>query len=230
MNHVENYQIPYESTEPRPCECSENRLLTKYCLIEGLTEEERKCDLQTATIDNSNVKQFEMASELIKNIDYYIANGRGFYIYGDPVEARKYNLSAFGTGKTFLTHCIANQLNKLGIPGLCVTEHKLLQDIKDSYGPNSKYSESEILDRYQNAPVLLIDDLFSEQYKDWGESKLFNIIDYRSRNNKLTIINSNYSPERISQRLPINGEKMASRITGNNELLMMIGKDRRQSR
>lgn len=221
--------IRYEKAQIKACECRFERMFEKYNASAGMKAEERERTFQAAEIDEDNKPHYQLACEFIRHIDKHKEWGTWLYIHGDEERATERGCSAFGTGKTYLIHCIGNALTARKIPALYVTEDKLFQDIKDTYDRDSEHSESDVLNRYYNVPILLIDDLFSAQYKEWAESKLFSILDNRMGNKKITIITSNYAPNRIKQRLPINGAKIASRIIGESQLIEMIGKDRRKT-
>lgn len=86
-----------------------------------------------------------------------------------------------------------------------------------------------MLERFRKVPILMIDDIFSAQYKDWADDKLFSILNGREREGKVTIMTSNYELNRIPSRLQINGAKLVSRIKGRigEREIEMIGRDRR---
>ncbi|WP_244281071.1 DnaA ATPase domain-containing protein [Paenibacillus jilunlii] len=122
---------------------------------------------------------------------------------------------------------MANAFSYRKIPAIYVTEERLFSDIKATYNRASEDSEDEVLQRYYSVPILMIDDIFTAQYKEWAEGKLFSIIDERQKNNKVTIMTSNYSLGRIRERLPMNGGKIGSRIDGKAIQIEMLGPDRR---
>ena len=209
------------------CKCRDEKVFAKNNASAGMKESEREHTFETAQIDSENQRHFKTATEFIENIQKHRELGSWLYIFGDETRARDKGMEAYGTGKTYLMHCIGNALTKMRIPAIYVTEDKLFQDIKDTYDRESAESESDVLRRYYNVPILLIDDLFSAQYKEWAESKLYGILNTRKGDNKITIITTNYAPNRIRERLPINGAKIASRIMEESILIEMIGKDRR---
>lgn len=203
-------------------------MFEKYNASAGMKQEERGRTFETAEIDEDNRPHYEIAKDFVQHIEQHREVGTWLYIHGDEERAAKMSVSAFGTGKTYLMHCIGNALTQQKIPSLYVTEYQLFQDIKNTYDKDSDHSESDVLNRYYNVPILLIDDLFSTQYKEWAEEKLFGILDSRIGNKKITVITSNFAPNRIKHRLPLNGAKIASRIVGQAQLIEMIGKDRRR--
>lgn len=224
----------YEKAVIKLCECYYDKLFEKYNASAGMKEEERGHIFKNAVIDEDNKPHFDIAVDFVKNIERHRQWGTWLYIFGDESRAAAINEKkgtkheAYGTGKTFLMQCIGNALTHRRIPALYVKEERLFQDIKDTYERNSEESESQVLNRYYNVPILLIDDLFTASYKDWAEGKLFSILDNRLNNKKITIITSNYATNRISDRLPVNGGKIASRIIGEAQQIEMIGPDRRK--
>lgn len=219
--------MPRQVASIELCECHYQKLFEKYNASSGMSKEQLEHTFKNATIDDENRPHFEIVIDFIKNIQDHMKNGDWLYIFGDEQRSEKLNLSAYGTGKTYLLDCIANALTTRKISALYVKEEKLFADIKSTYEKNSEESEYEMLQRYYKVPILLIDDLFTAPYKDWAEGKLFSILDKRSEEKKVTIITSNYALNRIKDRLTINGPKIASRIMGHANLLEMIGKDRR---
>lgn len=210
------------------CPCRFEKMFKSNNASIGMKESERFHTFEKAIIDNDNKSHFDIAREFIRNIDKHREVGTWLYIYGDEARAKQLGHNAYGTGKTYLMQCIGNELTKLRVPAIYVAEFKLFQDIKDTYSREKAESESDVLNRYYNVPVLLIDDLFTAQYNtEWAESKLYNILESRKGTKKITIITTNYAPDRIFERLPINGKKISSRIVGESQLIEMIGKDRR---
>lgn len=210
-----------------------DRMFQKYNASETFSPKERGYTFKTATIDNLNREQFGVAIEFVREIKKHMELGTWLYIFGDDARVAEVSkekgaiLNAYGTGKTYLMQCMANAFSKRRIPAIYVTESKLYGEIKATYNRDSEESEIDVLQRYYNVPILMIDDIFTAQYKDWAEGMLYNIIDERMKNNKVTIMTSNYSLGRIHERLKINGGKIGSRITGKAEQIEMLGPDRR---
>lgn len=226
----DNYPIPREVATIELCSCFYEKQFQKFNATESFSPEEKLYTFKNAVIDDHNREHYKIAVDFVKEIKEHMKYGTWLYIFGDEARAEEVNASAYGTGKTYMMQCIANALAYRKIPGLYVTETRLFGDIKATYSRESDESEYEVLSRYYNVPILLIDDIFSEQYKDWAEAKLFSILDERQKNNKVTIMTSNYATGRIYKRLPINGRKIASRITGQAIMIEMIGPDRREEK
>ncbi|MEK4488320.1 ATP-binding protein [Paenibacillus sp. FSL L8-0493] len=180
-----------------------------------------------------NREQFGKAIDFVKNIKKHTEDGTWLYIFGDDARVTEVSrekgaiLNAYGTGKTYLMQCMANAFSLRKIPAIYVTEEQLFNDIKSTYNRDSEESEDEALQRYYSVPILMIDDIFTAPYKEWAEGKLYSILDERMKNDKITIMTSNYSLGRIHERLKINGGKIGSRIKGQAEQIEMLGPDRR---
>lgn len=66
------------------------------------------------------------------------------------------------------------------------TEGQLLESLKPNAGPRQKS-----LAYYQDVACLCVDDLGTAKLTEWGYGQLFEIIDHRSRHEKVTLISSN---------------------------------------
>ena len=67
----------------------------------------------------------------------------------------------------------------------------ILQEIKNTWRRDAEYSESKLLDALSTAEVLIIDDFGVESPAAWINDKLYQIINERYINRKVTIFTSN---------------------------------------
>ena len=232
----EGYPIPYQVASVELCSCHYERQFNKYNAAETFSAKEKEYTFKNAIIDDNNLAHYTTAIDFVRDVKRHMGEGTWLYIFGDEVRAadvskeKGFTLEAYGTGKTYLMQCMANAFSLRKIPALYVTEETLFSDIKATYNRDSDESEADILNRYYNVPILMIDDIFSASYKEWAEGKLFSILDERQKKSKVTIMTSNYAIGRIPLRLPLNGGKIASRIRGQAEMIEMIGSDRRSTK
>lgn len=112
----------------------------------------------------------------------------GLYIYGDC-----------GTGKTMLSSLIVNERAELFKQSLFIGA----VDVFHELNPYSSDSRNAAMKKglVKFAPCLVIDDLGAEKPSDWTRQTLFEIIDYRYRENLQTIITSNFDVEGLKSRL-----------------------------
>lgn len=108
----------------------------------------------------------------------------------------------YGTGKTHLAAAIANQLIGSGTACICMTMIDLLDRIRETYrAAGGDVDEGYILSQYETVPLLIIDDIGSEQPTEWGVSKIFAIINARYEAYMPTIVTTNYSGEELVRRM-----------------------------
>ncbi len=85
----------------------------------------------------------------------------------------------YGCGKTHLAAAIANEICKRGGTALFVVVPDLLDHLRATFAPSSTVSYDQRFDETRHAPVLVLDDLGTENATPWAREKLFQIIDYR---------------------------------------------------
>lgn len=101
-----------------------------------------------------------------------------------------------GSGKTRIAAGIANELMKSYAVKFAVSL-TILQEIKNTWRRDAEYSESRLLDALYTTDILVIDDFGVERPADWINDKLYQIINERYINRKVTIFTSNESLETL---------------------------------
>lgn len=86
---------------------------------------------------------------------------------------------------------------------------EILLEIRESYKKDSTTTESEVIDKYADVSLLVLDDLGAEKTTEWVESTLYLIIDRRNRWERWTIVTSNLTLPEIETSL---GARIASRL------------------
>ena len=117
-----------------------------------------------------------------------------------------------GSGKTYLLSCIANELIARGKPVRYISYNDFLYMVRISFAPDSPYSEYELLQEIENVPVLILDDLGTEQATDFSSSLLYRIIDKRYGKNLPFLLSTSCSLEKLEKRLGFLGNQIMQRI------------------
>ena len=130
----------------------------------------------------------------------------------------KYNLiylyGNVGSGKTFLTKCMANKFIEDGKVIKLVTAFNMNQDFKEF----KKTMNEDLLNKYLSPEVLFVDDLGTEtKYKDVTIEYLYLVINERKMKNLKTIITSNLHPDNLLNQYD---ERICSRIFNYNSSLV----------
>jgi DNA replication protein DnaC len=101
-----------------------------------------------------------------------------------------------GVGKTHLAIAVLKELiTKKGVSSLFYESGSLLKAIQDSYNPVSQTSEMRVLAPVFQAEVLVLDELGATVPTNWVRDTLYQIINTRYNNKKLTIFTTNYFDE-----------------------------------
>jgi DNA replication protein DnaC len=95
-----------------------------------------------------------------------------------------------GSGKTRIAAGIANELMKRYTVKFAVSL-TILQEIKNTWRRDTECSENQLLDALYTTEILVIDDFGVERPADWINDKMYQIINERYINRKVTIFTSN---------------------------------------
>lgn len=108
------------------------------------------------------------------------------------------------TGKTHLITAATNELSRRGVYVRMALISTIYSTIKEAYDRGApEYLYKEI---YTKPDILVIDDLGKERVTDWTVSTLFDLIDARYRNGKVTAITTNYNRKSLVEKLTVEGD------------------------
>lgn len=147
----------------------------------------------TYNVTNENKKAFNDCKDYAERFKDLKDKGIGLLLTGN-----------FGAGKTHLAAAIAHEIIKQGYQPIFGTLITLLGKVKATYSDSySKENEEQIINRYINCDLLIIDDLGKEKPTEWVIEKLYYIINCRYENNKPIVITSNYNDTKLMDRLTV---------------------------
>ena len=155
---------------------------------------------------------YQTCQNFIRTFDHAFAN---LYFYGD-----------IGTGKTFLSNCIAKELLDTGHSVIYFTAFQLFDILskgifdKDN---NAMAAHRNIFD----CDLLIIDDLGTELSNSFTTSQLFLCLNERILRKKSTIISTNLNMGQIAD---IYSERVLSRISSCYTIIKMFGDDIRMKK
>ena len=137
-----------------------------------------------------------------------------------------------GVGKTHLAVAIIRGLIAKGFAGIFSEFGALLKEIQDSYNPISKSSELKVLSPIYQTDVLVLDELGATVPTDWVRDTMYQIINKRYNDNKLTIFTTNYFDEAQSEKDKVLEDrittKLRSRLYEMCTKVVMDGEDYRR--
>ncbi len=137
-------------------------------------------------------------------------------------------LGDVGSGKTFLSNCIAKALLDRGFSVIYFSAFRLFSLIADNtFRTTGDDGKEDFFSDIYDSDLLIIDDLGTENRNSFVASSLFNILNEREIRRKSTIISSNLSLRNIKDNY---SERSLSRIIGNYELYYFRGEDLRMKK
>lgn len=164
--------------------------------------------------DQSNEQISKTARKYVEHFEEMKKRGQGLLFFGDV-----------GTGKTFISACIANALIDKGFPCLVTNFARLVNTISGMYE-----GKQEFIDSLNNFDLLVIDDLASERDTEYMGEIVQNIIDSRYRAGLPLIITTNLTSEELKRPLEIRKKRIYSRLLEMCIPIEVQGKDRRRQK
>lgn len=105
-----------------------------------------------------------------------------------------------GCGKTHLAAAIANERVDNAQPVLFITASELLDHLRSAFSPESELPYDRMFDQIKNTPLLIMDDLGTQQGTPWAREKLDQLLNYRFINRLPTVITTSNSLEELDDR------------------------------
>lgn len=157
------------------------------------------------TFENSKPQSLKESEYMLdfqvfcENFNFAKEEGIGILMTGLP-----------GTGKTFYSHCIINELQKRKYTVLSFNLSNYLSEIKTE-GFDAK--EREILEAIKKVDLVVIDDIGNEKMTDWTRPIMFNLFNTIYMNKKSLLCSTNLTGERFKAHFDIqNSDKILDRI------------------
>ncbi len=97
-----------------------------------------------------------------------------------------------GVGKTHLAVAALRELVAKGARGQFWDFHELIREIKNSYNPETRTTELQVLEPVVQVEALVLDDLGAWKMTDWMNDTLFYILNGRYMAKRATIITTNF--------------------------------------
>jgi DNA replication protein DnaC len=108
---------------------------------------------------------------------------------------------SFGSGKTHLAAAIANQQLQTGAPPLFIVVPDLLDHLRATFSPDSNTTLDRRFDEIRSAPLLVLDDLGTQNMTPWVKEKLYQLFNYRYTGQLPTVITTSDTLEDMDPRI-----------------------------
>ena len=128
-----------------------------------------------------------------------------------------------GTGKSFLSGCVAKELIESGHSVIYFSAAGLFDLLsKNSFDYKNRDELRETYTDLYQCDLLIVDDLGTELTNQFVASQLFALLNERHMGKKATMISTNLSLEELRNRY---SDRIFSRITSNYEICKLTGQD-----
>ena len=107
----------------------------------------------------------------------------------------------YGCGKTHLAAAIANYCMNHGHPVVFKEVPDLLDHLRATYRPENPVTYDELFEGVRNSPLLILDDLGTENATAWAQEKVYQIFNYRYAKKLPTVITMSKEVEEADPRL-----------------------------
>ncbi len=203
------------------CHCfkqMEISILYEQSNIQDMISKENFSTLSYEYYDGEDLTRFQTAVDTSKD---FIAGFKKHYqnllFYG-----------MVGTGKSFLSGCIAKELLSQGHSVIYFSAASLFDNLAfHSFDTKSKDSLYNFYKDLYNCDLVIVDDLGTEVTNSFVNTQLFTFLNERHLRQKATIISTNLKFEELRDRY---SDRIFSRITNNYSLCKLTGKDIRIQR
>ncbi|MGL5380341.1 ATP-binding protein [Clostridium sp.] len=202
------------------CSCYKNKLVKLYYRNSDLEDAVRISNFKNFNIhlySNNRINDDKYSPR--ENIEKILEDITGNYIPNFNVSDT--NLLFYGnsgTGKTYLSCCIAKSLLDLGYLVVYKTSDEIIRSLREIRF-NNNYELEELL---LNCDLLIIDDLGAEQITDFSVTELFNLINKKLLKKKKMLISTNLTLSKLTE---IYSERLSSRLIGNFKLCKFYAAD-----
>lgn len=203
------------------CKClrrQEIELLYAQSNIQNLIATENFASLSYEYYQGEDLERFQGAVKICQDfVQNFVQDYHNLFFYG-----------TVGTGKSFLSGCVANELLKAGHSVLYFSSAGLFELLAAyTFGAKEKEILHNFYEDLYNCELLIIDDLGTEMTNSFVSSQLFTCLNERHLRRRSVIISTNLSLEELRDRY---SDRVFSRITSNYTLCKLTGPDIRMRR
>lgn len=203
------------------CHCfrqQEITLLYEQSNIQEMLAKENFSVLSYEYYDGEDLNRFQNAVNVSKDfIAGFDTHYQNLFFYG-----------TVGTGKSFLSNCIAGELLASRHSVIYFSANALFEKLSQYvFTTNSKEALYNYYKDLYNCDLVIIDDLGTEVTNSFVASQFFALLNERHLRQKSTIISTNLSLEELQDRY---SDRVLSRITSNYSICKLSGQDIRIQR
>lgn len=201
------------------CSCFKNKLIDIYYENSDLKKLLKNSNFSNFSFDLfSNTRRTSEPKSPRKNMEEIASISWNFIEQFSNSNENLLYFGGSGTGKTFLSNCVAKELLDRGFFVVYRTSEELISDLKKIRFEG----DSELEEILLKCDLLIIDDLGSEQITDFSKTELFNFINRKLLKGNKMLISTNCGLEILKN---LYSERISSRLLGEFTLCKFYGED-----
>lgn len=203
------------------CHClrqQEISILYAQSNIQDIISRENFSSLSYEYYRGEDLERFQGAVKICKEfVQNFAQSYRNLFFYG-----------TVGTGKSFLSGCIARELLIQGHSVIYFSSAGLFDTLaRYTFDAKAKETLYNFCEDLYNCELVIMDDLGTEVTNSFVASQLFSCLNERHLRRKSTVISTNLSLEELRDRY---SDRVFSRITSNYTICKLTGPDIRMCR
>ncbi|MBO5408537.1 MAG: ATP-binding protein [Clostridia bacterium] len=197
------------------CECYRKLIVKEAYLCSNLAER-----IQTENFDTFSL---EIHSEK-KNMEWIFEKAKQYCKRDSGLKKNLLFTGPTGTGKTFLSSCIAKEFLDQGFFVFYLSATRISNLLDDAKFRRDDARSMEYVELISECDLLILDDLGTEYAFGYPQSQLFDLLERRMISGKRTVISTNMNLDELNEKY---SPRFVSRILGNYEVFVFKGKDLR---
>lgn len=187
------------------------RRIAQYRKSAGFSDEAME-KWNFANDDMTNPKITQIMQKYVEEFPKLRQDGIGLLLWG-----------GVGTGKTYAAACIVNALIDKGYPCMITSFARIANILQ-----GMREGKQEYLDKLNQFPLIVFDDLGAERKSEYMQEQVFSIIDNRYRMNLPFIVTTNMSIAELKNMADIGHTRIYDRILEKCHPVEMNGASRRR--
>lgn len=208
--------VPAENGEKQKCACfrrKEISLLYAQSNVQDVIARENFSTLSYDHYQGEDLQRFQAAVAISRKfVESFKEDYQNILFYG-----------TVGTGKSFLSGCIARELLNQGLSVIYFSAAGLFDTLAQySFDYREKENLQDFCEDLYGCDLLIIDDLGTEVTNSFVTSQFFSCLNERNLRRKAMIISTNLSLEEIRNRY---SDRIFSRVTSGFSLCKLTGPD-----
>ncbi len=195
------------------------------CYRKLIVKEAYACSNLAEKIKTENFDSFltDIHSEK-KNMEWILQKAKQFCNQESGIKNNLLFTGPTGTGKTFLSSCIAKEYLDQGFFVFYLSATGISNILDDAKFRRDDAESREYVNLIYESDLLILDDLGTEYAFGYPQSQLFDLLERRMISGKRTVISTNMNLDELNQKY---SPRFVSRILGNYEIFVFKGKDLR---